>query len=222
MAVVTISREFGSVDDDFGERVAQALGYACVCKEFLADVLAQYGLIEFEREYESRPGFWNSLNVLAGERRSVVVAMLNQVMQAVAQRGNVVIQGRSGFVSLRGLADVLHVRLQAPLETRVAHIAARGQVSLDEAGRMVKEADGIRTGFVEGFYGTAWNSIHAFDLVLNMEKVPVETAVAWVAEAGTLLDLQTTNGRPSARALQVDDVLARAVAHQLEHAAVPC
>ena len=178
MAVITISREYGSVDDDFGERVAQVLGYKCACKEFMAQVLAQYGLIEFEREYETKPGFWNSLNALRGERRSEVATMLSQVMQAVAQHGNVVIQGRSGFVSLRGLADVLHVRLQAPPETRIACVAAQQQVSLEEASRIVKDGDGVRTGFVEAFYGVAWNSIHSFDLVINVDKVPVETAVA--------------------------------------------
>jgi cytidylate kinase len=222
MAVITISREYGSVNDDFGERVAQALGYPCVCKEFMAQVLAQYGLIEFEREYESKPGFWNSLNSMRGERRSEVVTMLTQVMQAVAQHGNAVIQGRSGFVPLRGLADVLHVRLQAPLESRIARIASQQQVSLEEAGRIVKEADGIRTGFVEGFYGVSWNSMHSFDLVLNTEKLPVETALAWVVEAAELLDQQPANGRPTAKALQVDDVLAGEVARQLERAAIPC
>ena len=39
-----------------------------------------------------------------------MVSVLNQVVQAVACHGDVVIRGRSGFAILGGFADVLHVR----------------------------------------------------------------------------------------------------------------
>ena len=50
MSVITISREFGNVGDDIGERIAQALGYHFVDKEFVGPVLSQYGLINFDSE----------------------------------------------------------------------------------------------------------------------------------------------------------------------------
>ena len=48
MSVITISREFGSVGDDFGERIAQALGYHCLCKDEIYDMLRQYGMVDFD------------------------------------------------------------------------------------------------------------------------------------------------------------------------------
>ena len=42
----------------------------------------------------------------------------------MARHGNVVILGRSGYAILAGLADVLHVRLQAPLEDRIELVGA--------------------------------------------------------------------------------------------------
>lgn len=51
--MITISREFGCVDDDFGERIAQALGYHCLCKEEIYDMLRQYGMVDFDREYDT-------------------------------------------------------------------------------------------------------------------------------------------------------------------------
>ncbi|MGE5603864.1 MAG: AAA family ATPase [Nitrososphaerales archaeon] len=222
MAVITVSREYGSIGDDFGERVAHELGYHCVCKEFIGDLLAQYGLIEFEREYDSRPGFWNSLNKLGGERRSAVISMLNQVLQAVAQHGNVVIQGRSGFAALQGFSDVLHVRLQAPLAVRVERVAGQQRVTIEEAARIVKDGDAVRTGFVEGFYGVPWNSMHAFDLVLNTEKLASDVLVSWVVQAARGLEAQQEGVGRSVRQLQIDDVLAKAVATQLESAVGHC
>jgi hypothetical protein len=129
MGVVTISREFGSVSEDFGAQVARCLSYHFVDKDFIAALLDQYGLIEFETEYETRQGFWESLAGDPGHRRSTMVSMLNQVVQAVAHHGDVVIQGRSGFAILSGFADVLNVRLQAPLATRIANISMSHAVS---------------------------------------------------------------------------------------------
>jgi cytidylate kinase len=222
MAVITVSREYGSIGDDFGERVAHELGYYCVCKEFIGDLLAQYGVIEFEREYDSRPGFWNSLSRLGGKRRSAVISMLNQVLQAVAQHGNVVIQGRSGFAALQGFSDVLHVRLQAPLAVRIERVAAQQQVTLEEAARIVKEGDTVRTGFVEGFYGVPWSSIHVFDLVLNTEKIASDVLVSWVVQAARGLEEEQEDGERSTRRLQIDEVLAKAVASELERAVGHC
>jgi len=222
MTVITVSREYGSIDNDFGERVAQALGYYCVSKEFIADLLGQYGLVEFEREYDTRPGFWEGFSALRGERRSAMVAMLNQVLQAVAHHGDVVIQGRSGFAALAGFADVLHVRLQAPLATRIERIASQQRVSIEEAARIVKEGDAVRTAFVEGFYGIPWDSVHAFDLVINTQKVSSDTAVSWVVDAAKALALRHSDGEPSTGALEVDDVLSKAVSRELESAVGRC
>jgi len=97
MSVITISRDFGSEGDYIAEKVAQILGYHFVDKEFFSKVLSQYGLIEFDEEYDVLPGFWEKLDPHQHERRGEVVDMLNRTLRAVAQHGNVVILGRSGF-----------------------------------------------------------------------------------------------------------------------------
>ena len=52
MTVITISREFGSGGDLLAEKVAHSLGYHLVDKAFVSAVLCQYGLAEFDVEYE--------------------------------------------------------------------------------------------------------------------------------------------------------------------------
>jgi len=215
MSVITISREFGSVGDDFGEGIAHALGYHCVCKEEIVALLSQYGMVEFDREYETRPGFWEGFILQRDQRRSELVAMLNQVVQAVAQHGNMVIQGRSGFAILADYADVLHVRVQAPLAVRVERMAAQQEMTAEQAAAVVKEADRVRTAFVENFYGVPWNAIQAFDLVINTGKVSPDLAMPWVVSAVQALALSPATGKPSTRSIEVDSVLARAVSDAL-------
>ena len=215
MSVITISREFGSVGDDFGEGVAKALGYHCVCKEEIVALLSQYGMVEFDREYEAQPGFWEGFKPLRNQRRYEMVAMLNQVVQAVAQHGNMVIQGRSGFAVLADYADVLHVRLQAPLAVRIERVAAQQQMTAEQAAAVVKERDSVRTAFVESFYGVPWDAIHAFDLVIDTGKIAPDLAMPWVVDAAKALALSPATGKPTTRSIEVDSVLAQAISDGL-------
>jgi len=164
MSVITISREFGSFGDVLAKRVAHALGYHLVDKAFVSAVLRQYGVAEFDLEYETQPGFWDGLDAQKADRRDVMVRMLNLVVRTVARHGNAVILGRSGYAILTGLSDVLHVRLQAPLDDRIAAIQAQQNIALDVATELVKEKDAIRTAFIKSFYSVPWASSNSFDL----------------------------------------------------------
>lgn len=215
MSVITISREFGSGGDLLAENVAGALGYHLVDKAFVGAVLCQYGLAEFDIEYEKQPGFWESFDVERAERRDIMVRMLNKVVRAAARHGNVVILGRSGYAILAGLADVLHVRLHAPLDERIETVRARENLSLDEATALVKAKDKVRTAFIESFYRVPWDAIHAFDVAINTARVPVDVATRWVIEAAKL-PVDNLAGKPTVKQLEVDEVMALAVAEKLK------
>ena len=221
MTVITVSREFGSGGDLLAEKVAQALGYHLVDKGFVSDILRQYGLAEFDVEYEKQPGFWEGFDTEKYERRDVMVRMLNQVVRAVARHGNVVILGRSGYAILAGLADVLHVRLQAPLDDRIAMVSAAKGISPADASVLVKTEDKIRKSFVESFYRSHWDAAHAFDIAINTAHVPVAQATEWVLQAARL-PRPNVDARPTTRLLEVDVVMRRAIAERLhctmEHA----
>lgn len=215
MTVITISREYGSGGDQLAEKVAQALGYQLVDKAFVSAVLCQYGLTEFDSEYEKQPGFWEGFDTEKAERRETMVRMLNQVVRAVARHGNVVILGRSGYAILAGLADVLHVRLQAPLDDRIELVRNATNVSLLEATALVKENDKMRKAFVESFYRVPWESALAFDIALNTSRVPVNVATDWVIQAAKLpprnLDVRMTT-----KQLEVDVVMQQTVSEKLK------
>ena len=215
MSVITISREFGCAGDDMGEQIANGLGYHFVGKEFISTLLSQYGLINFDREFETRPGFWEGLDVQRDKRRDLMVTMLNRGVQAVARHGDVVIQGRSGFAILGSFADVLHVRLQAPLSVRVEQVMAHQQMTAEQAAASVKDGDNARKSFVQGFYGVPWDAIQAFDLVINTGKISPDLAMTLVIDAAKALALRPATGKPTTRMIEVDSVLAKAVSDGL-------
>jgi cytidylate kinase len=216
MSVITISREFGSEGDSIARKVAQAIDYHFVDQKFIGIILGQYGYVEFDKEYAALPTFWERFDAQREKQRDVMVSMLNQVIQAVAHHGNVVLLGRSGFEVLGGFADVFHVRLQAPFPVRVRRVMAQQDIPLEQAESLVKQNDQVRMAFVEEFYRVPWGSIHAFDLVINTGKVSPEVATDMIINAAKTFETSPETDKPAAASLVVDRIMADAVTEVLQ------
>jgi cytidylate kinase len=215
MSVITISREFGSEGDSIARKVAQTLGYHFVDQKFIGHVLGQYGYVEFDKEYQKLPTFWERFDAQRETQRDVMMDMLNRVIQAVAHHGDAVILGRSGFEVLGGFANVFHVRLQAPFSVRVGRVMSQQKLTYEEAEALVKENDKVRLAFVEEFYRVSWGTIQAFDLVVNTGKVFPDMATNWVIDAARTFVNNMDNNKPTTASIKVDRILADAVSDVL-------
>jgi cytidylate kinase len=213
MAVITISRELGSEGAVIAEKAARELGYHLADKNTLETILSEYGVMEFDRMYESIPGFWDRFDAHRMERRTLLIGMLNQAVLALAKHGNMVITGRGGFAVLAGLADVLHVRVQAPLPLRIQRVMRDPAIAEpSRAELLVKENDRLQKGFVDSVYGAQWDSAKGFDLVIDTGKISPQLASRWVVEAVQALEVPDRSGVRTAEQLQVDHILASTVA----------
>lgn len=212
MAVITLSREYGSEGSIIAERAAKALGYHLADRNTLEQILTDYGLMEFEEVYASIPSFWDRFDAQRMERRSVVIDMLNKAIEALAHHGNTVIVGRGGFAVLAGLADVLHVRVQAPLPLRVRRITADPAFAEPSKAELaIKESDRIQKAFVKSVYDGDLELSRGFDLVIDTSKISLETATDWVVESAKRLVVPDMTGVRTAAKLEVDRILAAAV-----------
>lgn len=215
MSVITISREFGSEGDAIARKVAQALDYHFVDQKFIGTILTQYGYVEFDKEFSSLPTFWERFDAQREKQRDVMANMLNQVIQAVAHHGHVVILGRSGFEVLGGFADVIHVRLQAPFPVRVGRVMEQQGLSFEQAETAVKKSDKTRVAFVEEFYKIPWDSIHAFDMVLNTGKISPDLATNWLVDIAKVPVSSFEIDKPTTNSIVVDRILAETVSEVL-------
>ena len=216
MSVITVSRDYGSDGDIIAQQAAETLGYHFVDLKFIGTILGQYGYVEFDKEYKNMPTFWERFDVEREKQRDVMVTMLNQVIQAVAHHGNVVILGRSGFEVLRGFADVFHVRVQAPFSVRVGRVMQQQKVTSEEAELIVKSRDKVRLAFVEEFYKVPWGSIQAFDLIVNTGKISPDLATTWVINGVKAFMTGRETDQPTTASIVVDRVLAESVSGVLE------
>lgn len=212
MAAITISRQLGSEGTYIARKVADNLGYRCVDKNAIEEILSGYGLIHFDNVYESVPGFWARFDKLTLE----TVHLLNRTILALANHGEVVIAGRGSFAVLAGFADVLNVRIQAPLSVRAQRVMEREKINnLDQAMAIVTDSDRVRSAFVESFYGLRWDGSSAFDVVIDTGKVSSDLAITWLVQAYLALQESRAGREPTTSTIEVDPILAKAVATTL-------
>ncbi|NTW00877.1 MAG: cytidylate kinase-like family protein [Oscillochloris sp.] len=216
MAVITISNELGSGGRDIAHQVAKTLGYAYVDKRTTDEILRQYGLTKFDDLYNSAPSFLDLINA----DNLLLVSMANEILEAVAKRGNIVILGRSGFVVLGNYADVLHVRIQAPFLRRVQRVMAReGFVDLQVAEERVREDDSLHRKYVQRFYNKQWDEPSNFNLNLDTGSLSNDIAEQQIVEAAKALEQKVLEAQAITTAtITVEPVLANAIAKVMANA----
>lgn len=204
MATITISRLLGSEGAAIAERVAEHLSYALVTKQTLEKILEQYGLVHLDSFYKAPPRLWSRLDYDTKH----LVSMLNRIMLLIAKRGEAVILGRGGYASLKNLSGAVHVRVQAPLPTRVRRIVKRERSDdMRFMEKLVKDNDKARTMFVNGFYDVEFSKADHFHLVIDTDLVPVDTAVEWIVMAARMADESPPAGTYLTKDIEDDPIL---------------
>lgn len=212
MAVVTISREFGSLGSLVAEGAARTLGYRLADKGTIEAVLKDYGLVQFTDEYQHIPGFWERFDAQRREQRQHHINMLDQCIRALARHGDVVIVGRGGFAVLAGLADVLHVRIQAPRALRIRRLVESPDIADPGlAEQALERNDTLQRQFIKSVYGREWDAVDGFDLVINTGKIPPGLAADLIVRAARELKGPHPSGERTTADLASDAILDDAV-----------
>lgn len=214
MAVITISRQAGSGGRFVAQNLVESLGYHLMDYLTVERILQSYGLEQFKDLYGTLPDFWERFT-RKGAERDELNFLLRSVTLAAAHHGNVVMLGRGCFAPLQGMADVLNVRLQAPLDTRIDRIVDRLQLTRDEAEAFVAEKDALVAEFAKHSYGLSPEEAAYFDLVVDTSKVTLDMTVRWITEAAGALMFDKADEGTAAGAL-VDPLVANLVSEEFQ------
>ncbi len=149
MAIITISRQFGSGGDAVAIRVCEVLGYNSFGKEQITEAakettLGKYNAIDYSEDNHEVQSFLDRLfgrnatavqkiawaeNPSIAERPeridahdTAVLSLTKRAIQASVKAGNFVIVGRGGQVFFKDTPGVLHVRIEAPVDFRIQRI----------------------------------------------------------------------------------------------------
>jgi cytidylate kinase len=181
MPVITVSRQLGSFGTEIAQAVADKLNYEYLDKEKIEKALADYGLPApvVERFDEKKPPFWDTWQI----QRRKFLHFIQAVIYDFARKGQIVIVGRGGQVLLRDLPGVLHVRVIAPFEVRVRRIREQKGGDEKRAIRILRRSDRDSSGFIQSFFDVDWDEQTLYDLVINTQKLAVDTGVKMILES---------------------------------------
>jgi len=113
--------------------------------------------------------------------------LIRRVILEYAQIGDVIIVGRGGQVVLKGFANVLHVRTQAPEELRILRLTERLGLDQKEAERQIHQADKERMRYMKHFYNVKWDDPDLYHLVINTGKVSADLATQIICDTAQRL-----------------------------------
>jgi cytidylate kinase len=179
MAIVTVSRQAGSLGTEIARAVASKLQYEYLDKEKIEKALVDCGLPlpEVEKFDEKKPPFWVSWQIQSRRFLHAIQA----VVYDFARRGNTVIVGRGSQVLLRDIPGVLHLRLLAPFALRVGRIRERENLDEKQAIRLIHRRDRDSAGFLRFFFEVDWEDPGLYDLVLNTQRISADTAAGIIS-----------------------------------------
>lgn len=217
MAVITISRQYGSGGDEIADKVCEMLGYRYFDKQLMAQVATEVGLsptevVDFsEDDYQvgnflerlfgwgrrsrvvAHVGTWTEdasgarVREMLDLNESQTITLVQSVIQAAYRHDNVVIVGRGGQAILKGKPGVLHVQVQSPLELQSQRIHEMEDVSLAAAREIALRHDRAAADYLKHFYDLNWLEPLHYDLVINTQHLSIDAAAHLIVNAVSYL-----------------------------------
>ena len=172
MAIITLSRELGSLGTEIADTLSSRLGYAKLDKESLEVLLRNLGLTEprFDRDDEKKPGFWEQFTL----EKDRYFAFMKAALYRFAGEKDCIIVGRGANIIFRGIPGTLKLRIIAPPKIRAARLCERLGIDEQRAQRMVRQSDHDRGGYHMYFFDAVWDSSADYDLVVNTAAISPE------------------------------------------------
>lgn len=174
MAILTISREYGSGGRDIGQAVAKQLGYEYINKEKILDDIRPLGKKweEWGKNLDEHcPTVWEKYDwSFRG-----FTALLQSHILIYALKDNVVIMGRGGNFLLKDIPYALRIRVTEPIDKRVERVMKRESVDRDTAKWLAERTDNERSCLIHSLYGKKWDDPAEYDMLFD-------TAIQTVSE----------------------------------------
>jgi len=200
MGVVTVSASFGCGGAEIAPAVAERLALPFHDRVIPAQVAGRLGVPVAEAEANDETitrGLWRLVTSL-GTMPDPVGGVLptsslpderayreqtERVLAEIAAGPGGVVLGRAAAMVLRDRADVLHVRLDAPADRRLAAAVEHSGRAADEVRAQRDAADRARVAYVRHFYRCDPAEARHYHLVVDSTVLPHDTVVDLVVIA---------------------------------------
>ena len=176
MPVIALTQGMGSLAQDIAEQLAQELNLSTLQHE-VAERVADKMHVSKSLINRLRGGKAGTLERLRADRDAIAVYTAEEVLEAAA-RGNVVVRGWGATCLLRPVPHVPCIRIMRPFEKRVQWLM--NELDTDDvevAEAEIRRSDHANATRMHDQFGVDWGDPVLFDLVLNTDRLSVDTCV---------------------------------------------
>ncbi|HEX9310796.1 MAG TPA: cytidylate kinase-like family protein [Gemmatimonadaceae bacterium] len=203
MAILTVSRLYGSGGSEVADLVAKKLGWALLDNAVVDAVAARMGLSVAEvRDREERVpslverltsamamGSQEWMSPLADAKRPTdeqLIEVTRHIIDEAIARGPLVVVGRGTQEMLAEREDTLHVFCYAPRKALIARTMQRESMSAEEAARLVDETNRQRDQWVRLHWERDRRAHENYDLSVNTERLGIQGAADLIVAAARI------------------------------------
>ena len=180
MPVIAMTQEMGSLAKDVALQLGQSLGLAVMRHEVIEHV-ADKMHVPKSLIGRLRGGKAGLVERLTTDQHSVALYTAEELF-ALADRGNVVLRGWGATCLLRPVPHVVCVRITRSLKKRIEWLMDR--LETDDAAfaeAEIRRSDNAHAARMHDQFGVTWGDPVLYDLVLNTERVSVESCVTQIS-----------------------------------------
>jgi cytidylate kinase len=192
MPVIALTQEMGSLAKDVALKLAEAGGLAVLRNEVVDNVAGrmQVPASLIRRLREGKAGLVERLST---DKQQVAVYTAEEVF-AQAVRGNAVLRGWGATCLLQPVRHVVRVRVTRPFEQRVDWLVEHlGTDDRAAAEAEVRRSDQAHAARMNAQFGVTWGDPLLYDLVLNTERISVDSCVAQIQQLAGRPEFQETS-----------------------------
>jgi cytidylate kinase len=194
MRTVTISRQYGSGGGEVAARLAQRLGWELIDHQIVAQVARALDISDAEAESRDEHGaslaarVVNAILTTAPEgpvdpdnlpksQEQRYHEAVCQILEETVRTRKAVIVGRGAQAFLGRRRDVLHLRIVAPLEQRIAYVTRREGLNERAARSRIQSKEHARVRYLQAHYHRSPDDPLLYDLVLNTGVLDLDSVV---------------------------------------------
>jgi hypothetical protein len=193
---VTISASYGAYGDKIARSLANRLDLPFLDRAIPAGAAHEFAVSVDESVDEPAPSRWE--RIFIGFAQGTPVGPMPPLLEIqtaeqfrksqevklreLADTTGAVILGRAAMVVLAGRHDVLTVRLDGPVQARIAQAVAQG-VDEEKAKRNQRAIDRARDAYARVFFNARQDDPRRYHVILDSTALPVETCVEVITRA---------------------------------------
>lgn len=196
--VITINRESGSGGGEIARLLGEKLGLKVYGRAMLQSIADQFNMTleNMDRVKAQKTNWWSDfckfycqfdMTGYSDDPRPEATPLSlyyaeARLLRELAEQESCIIVGRAGFHIFRDNPNALHLLIMADRDTRIARIAAKQNLSPEEAAKVIDKTDKARDTFVKTVAETSRYDARNYDFVLNVTNIPTDAVAQFLAD----------------------------------------